>query len=123
MEVCRQRSLQPGKLWVWFLMAVAAVSLALVTVLSLGRGPSAQHAALVISKAQHDIAMARRTASGSQPLAFREAEVALSSAHAALAARQYEAAVTTATRASQVAKEILGRPPPRPSTATGEDVR
>jgi len=122
MEACRQLSLQPGKLWVWSILA--AVSLAiLLAVASIRSGPSAQHAALAIHRAQGDVAVAHGVYTGVKPPAFQDAETELSLAHAALAERRYDAAVTAAIRTSQLAREILDQPPPGPSTATGEDVR
>ncbi len=121
MGACRQFSMPPGKLWVWSILA--AVSLAiLIAVVSIRRGPSVQHAALTIHRAQGDVAVARGAYTGVKPQALQDAEAELSLAHAALAARRYEVAVTAAARASQVAKKILKQPLSGPSTATGEDV-
>lgn len=121
METCRPLSLPPSKLWVWSILAAGSLAI-LIAVVSIRRGPSAQHAALAIHRAQGDVAVARGSYTGVKPHAFQDADAALSSAHIALAEGRYEVAVTAATRASQVAREILDQPPLRPSTATREDV-
>lgn len=66
MEACRQLFMQPGKLWLWSILA--AVSLAiLIAVASISGGPSAQHAALAIHKAQGDVTVARGAYIGVKP--------------------------------------------------------
>ena len=109
METCRQPSVLPNQLWLWSL--VAAVSLAmLVAVVSIHRGPSAQHAAIAIHKAQGDIALARQSSTGGNALALQRAETELSLARTALGEGRYDAAISAAISASQAAREIHKHP-------------
>jgi hypothetical protein len=119
MEACRQFSLPPSKLWGWSILT-AVSSAILIAIVSVRRGPAIQPATLAIPRAQGAVAMAREAYTGVKPQALRNAEAALSSAHAALAERRYEGAVTAAARVWQVAKESLEQPPPGPTTATGK---
>jgi hypothetical protein len=113
-EVCRPLSMQPGKLWVWSILA--AVSLAiLIAVVSIRSGPSAQHAALAIHRAQDNVSVVCGAYTGVKPPALQNVEAELSLAYAALAERQYGAAVTAATRASQLAEHCNPKSPSRGS--------
>jgi len=88
-------------------LAAAAASVTMVTAVSIDRGPSAYHAALIIHRTHQQVAEAREVSSGIVPSAFQEAEAALSSARVALARRRYEAAIAAAITAKEsVAREI-----------------
>jgi hypothetical protein len=87
--------------------AAAAASVAIVTTVSIDRGPSAYHAALIIHRTHQQVAKAREASPGVAPSAFQEAEAALSSARIALAKRRYEAAIAAAITAKEsVVREI-----------------
>ena len=87
--------------------AAAAASIAIVTALSIDRGPSAYHTALIIHRTHQQVAEAREASPGVAPAAFQEAEAALSSARIALAKRRYEAAIAAAITAKEsVAREV-----------------
>jgi hypothetical protein len=87
--------------------AAAAASVAIVTTVSIDRGPSAYHAALIIHRTHQQVAEAREVSPGIVPSAFQEAEAALSSARIALAQRRYEAAIAAAITAKEsVARKV-----------------
>jgi hypothetical protein len=111
MEACRQFSLPPSKLWGWSILTAVSFAI-LIAVVSIRRGPTVQHATLAIHGAQGGVAVAREAYTGVKPQAPRNAEAALSLAHAALAERRCEGVVIAAARARQVAKESLEQPPP-----------
>lgn len=111
MEACRQLPMQPGKLWVWSILAAVSLVI-LIAVVSIRSGPSVQHAALAIHRAQGHVSVACGAHTGVKPPALQNVEAELSLAHAALAERRYGAAVTAATRASQLAEHCNPKSPP-----------
>jgi hypothetical protein len=111
MKACRPLPMQPSKLWVWSILA--AVSLAvLIAGVSIHSGPSVQHAALAIHRAQGNVCGTCGDGTGVKPSALQNAEAELSLAYVALAERRYDAAVAAATRARQLAEHCT---PKRPS--------
>jgi len=74
-------------------------------------GPSVQHAALVIHRAQGPVSVACGDYTGVKPPTLQNAEAELSLAYGALAERRYDTAVTAATRASQLAEHCTPKSP------------
>ena len=94
-----------GMTTVGFVAATASV--AIVTTVSIDRGPSAYHTALIIHRTHQQVAEAREASLGVAPSAFQEAEAALSSARIALTKRRYEEAIAAAITAREsVAREV-----------------
>jgi hypothetical protein len=110
MEACRQLPVQPGKFWVWSIPAALGLAI-LIAVVSIRSGPSVQHAALAIHRAQDHVSVACGTYTGVKPPALQNVEGELSLAHAALAERRYGAAIAAAIKASQLAEHCNPKSP------------
>ena len=90
-------------MWIWY--ATVAVILAVAMVATIRGGLNARHALTAIRLAQGEVIAARSAHPDiTTPQALQEAELMISKAYEALAARQYEEVIAAARQASQLSE-------------------
>lgn len=93
---------------IWMLVTLIAIVFAIVTLISIHTGPSADEAIVAIRVAQRDLTQAKRIHRGAKSPTLNEAEAQLILASSALEEKRYEEAILAARKAIELARKLMG---------------